>query len=197
MPTIRHTIRHTVTAVAATLLATAALAACKRDSKAATGAPAAAAATDNDHHAAAVDRLQRLAEEDPSAAASMQTLAGRLQYEVEHRPAAAIPAETVFAALDRAGLPVTDGPRQYVAVVAGAGYCAGGATADGLGVAVCEYASADQARAGKAAVENKFAALTPVRDIVVRGATTLTLTARPDAALADSKRKAIDAFSNL
>ena len=148
-------------------------------------------------HAAAVETLDRMAATDTTAASAMQSIAGRLQQEAASRPAGTIKAEDVFASLAKAGLPLTDGPRQYVASVTGAAYCAGGQTADGLGVAVCEYASPEKAVAGKAAVEQRFAALTPVRDIVVRGATTLTLTARPDAPLASSKRTATEAFSTL
>ena len=168
---------------------------CKKASSA--KAEAAGAATDQPAHAAAVDTLDRLAETDESAAASMKTIAGRLQFEVEHRSTGTIKAEDVLAALAKAGLPLTDGPRQYVGVVTGADYCIGGQTADGLGVAVCEYPSAAKAVAGKASVERKFAQLNPVRDIVIRGATTLTLTARPDAPLAASKRRATEAFATL
>jgi hypothetical protein len=188
-PTTARTLIRTTTLVAAGL----ALAACKRAPEA---APVPATAR-NHHHASSVERLERLAAEDPTAAASMQTITGRLAYEAGHRPASAIAAETVFAALDRAGLPIVDGPRQYVGVVAAADYCAGGRTADGLAVVVCEYPTADRAAAGKVAVEQRFASLAPLRDIVVRGATTLTLTARPDAALADSKRRATEAFTTL
>lgn len=176
-------------------LAGAAAAGCKKASSA--NARPAAAATEQPAHVAAVATLDRLAETDDSAAATMRTLAGRLQYEAEHRPAGTAKAEDVFAALTKAGLPLTDGPRQYVGAVTGAEYCVGGQTADGLGVAVCEYASAAKAAAGKAAVEQRFAALNPVRDIVVRGATTLTLTARPDAALAAGKRAATAAFATV
>lgn len=192
MPPTARAANVTAAAVVTALAATGALAACKRAPKA---APAAAEV--NPHHATAVEQLARLAEEDPTAAASMQTIAGRLEYEAAHRPAQAIAAEAVFAALDRAGVPIVDGPRQYVGVVAAADYCAGGRTADGLAVVVCEYPTADRAAAGKAAVEQRFAALAPMRDIVVRGATTLTLTAGPDAALADSKRRATEAFTTL
>ena len=172
---------------------------CKRSSHASPerAAAPAASATAAEHHAASVDRLDRLAADDPTAAASMQTIAGRLRYELAHRPAVDLPVEAVFAALERAGLAVTDGPRQYVALAAGADYCAGGATADGLGVTVCEYTTPDRATAGKATVERRFAALAPVRDIVVRGRTTLTLTARPDAPLTDAKRRATAAFTTL
>ncbi len=170
-----------------------ALAGCKK----ASSAKAEGAATDQPAHVAAVETLDRLAETDPAAASSMKSIAGRLQFEVEHRPAGTIKAEAVFAALAKAGLPLTDGPRQYVGLVTGADYCVGGQTADGLGVAVCEYPSAEKAVAGKANVKMRFAQLNPVRDIVVRGATTLTLTARPDSPLASSKRTATEAFSTL
>ena len=185
----------TLAVVAVSALAALGGAACKpKDAPAKNQAPVAA---DQPAHVAAVDTLDRLADIDPSTADSMKTIAGRLQFEAEHRPTDAIKAEAVFAALTKAGLPLTDGPRQYVGVIAGASYCVGGQTADGLGVSVCEYLSAAKAVEGKAAVEKRFAHLTPVRDIIVRGATTLTLTARPDAPLASSKRTATEAFATL
>ena len=176
-------------------LATLGAAGCKHpDAPAKDQAPVAA---DQPGHVASVDTLDRMANIDPDTASSMKTIAGRLQFEAEHRPATGIKAEAVFAALAQAGVPVTDGPRQYVGSLVGAEYCVGGQTADGLGVSICEYASADKAAAGKALVEKRFAQLTPFRDIIVRGATTLTLTARPDAPLASSKRTATEAYSTL
>lgn len=172
-----------------------ALAACSKSEPAATAAAAITVA--DPHHGAAVDTLERVVTDDPAAAASLRTLAGRLDHEARHRPSAAIPVERVFAALERAGLPLVDGPRQYVGVIAGADYCAGGQTADGLAVAVCEYPSPARATAGKAVVEARFAALAPLRDIAVNGATTLTLTARPGSPLASSKRIATEAFATL
>jgi hypothetical protein len=170
-------------------------AACNRDSKAPPAPPP--PAPHEVAHAAAAATLDRAAAEEPAAAAAMQTIAGRLQYEASHRPAGTAKAEDVLAALAKAGLPLADGPRQYLGKVIGAEFCMGGTTDDGLAVSVCEYASPAAAAAGKAAVEQRFADLTPVRDIVVRGATTLTLTGRPDAPLADRRRSAAEAFSTL
>lgn len=195
---MRHLSALAVTTVAAVVLGLGlGLAACGKDKPRPQPEPVPASAPHEVAAAAAAATLERAAEDAPSAAASMQTIAGRLQYEATHRPADAIKAEDVLAALDRAGVPVTSGPRQFLGKVVGAEFCMGGQTADGLGVSICEYASPAAAVAGKASVEKRFAQLNAVRDIVVRGATTLTLTARPDAPLASSKRAAAEAFTTL
>jgi hypothetical protein len=126
----------------------------------------------------------------------MRTLAGALHEEAASRPAGGIRSEDVFAALADAGV-VVESPRQYLGRTAHAGYCAGGTTTDGLAVAVCEYASAAEAVAGKRYVERRFAALDDVREIHVRGATTLTLTTAPERPLGATARVAARVFSNL
>ena len=113
---------------------------------------------------------------DPAAAApEMRSLAGRLAYEAAHRPTGTATVEQVLAAAATAGLSVAE-PRQYLAMTAGAAYCAGGRTTDGVAVAVCEYPDAAAATRGRAHVERSFAAVAG-RDIVVHGATTVTTTA--------------------
>jgi len=121
---------------------------------------------------------------------ALQTLAGRLRDEAEHRPGAGPRAEDVFAALSRGGIAIGS-PRQYLGMTVKARYCAGGATADGLAVAVCEYASADDAASGKRFVEERYAGITD-RAIHLRGATTLTLTGEPGDA-----RRAAAIFESL
>lgn len=159
------------------------LAACKRARSrdaAPAGAPAAVAATAT----------------RPPPSPEMRTLSGRLAFEAAHRPTGTARVEDVVATLGRAGVALTD-TKQYLAATAGASYCAGGRTADGLAVAVCEYADAAAAAAGRAHVERQFAALAADRKIVVRGATTLTTTAPPGAPLAATRAAAEQAFQTL
>ncbi len=158
------------------------LTACKR-ARSRDAAPAATAAT-----AAAVPAATQPSPE-------MRTLSGRLAFEAAHRPTGTARVEDVVAALGRAGVAL-DEPKQYLAATAAASYCAGGHTADGLAVSVCEYADAAAATAGRAHVERRFAALAADRRIVVRGATTLTTTAPPGVAAA-TRAAAEQAFQAL
>ncbi|MBK7194609.1 MAG: hypothetical protein IPH80_19190 [Myxococcales bacterium] len=148
------------------------LAACKR-ARPRDAAPEATAAT------AAAAAAPAAPQPPPSP--EMRTLSGRLAFEAAHRPTGTARVEDVVAALGRAGVALAE-PKQYLAATAAASYCAGGHTADGLAVSVCEYADAAAATAGRAHVERRFAALAADRRIVVRGATTLTTTAPPGAA---------------
>lgn len=129
------------------------------------------------------------------AAESMRTLAGRLQYEAEHRPTGTTRADDVFVALAAAGLTVED-TKQYLGLTAAAAYCAGGRTTDGLAIAICEYPDAAAAAAGRDRVVARF----PVgagRRITVRGATTLTTTAPDDTALAATRDKVEAVFTTM
>lgn len=164
------------TPIVTALAVTAALAACKRDHRdapAPTPAPVAAAAP------AAAPKAA-----DPT----MRSLAGRLAYEAAHRPSGTATVEQILAAATAAGLSL-DEPRQYLALTAGAAYCAGGRTTDGVALAICEYPDADAATRGRAHVEQAFAAV-PGRAIVVRGATTITTTA-PAGVDATATRRAL------
>ena len=118
----------------------------------------------------------------PPPSPEMRTLSGRLAFEAAHRPTGTARVEDVVATLGRAGVALGD-TKQYLAATAAASYCAGGRTADGLAIAICEYADAGAAAAGRAHVERQFAALDAERRIVVRGATTLTTTAPPGVAV--------------
>ena len=86
---------------------------------------------------------------------------------------------------------------QFLGMTARARYCAGGATAGGLAVAVCEYDSAADAAAGRAFVEERYAAMNSFRRIHVRGATTLTLATAPEVALGDEARRVGEVFESL
>jgi hypothetical protein len=120
-------------------------------------------------------------------ATNVSSLAARLQYEAAHRPAAAISAERVFDALDRAGLPVAQ-RTQYAGIVMKASYCAGGRADDGLVVAICEYQTHDAALAGKDFMDQTFPLATARRE--VRGSTVMT-------AIGGRRDRALTAFETL
>lgn len=137
-------------------LLVAALAACSRSAP--QGSPAAAPEVATTVAAEAAE---------PEAARTMNTLAGQLAAEAAHR-ASGSRVEDALAALARAGLEVPQ-PRQYLALVASARYCAGGTAAAGVAVSACEYASEDEARAGVARTERKFPQLVGTRSVLVLG----------------------------
>lgn len=120
-------------------------------------------------------------------ATNVSSLAARLQYEAAHRPAGAITAERVFAALDAAGQPLAQ-RTQYAGIVMRASYCAGGRGSDGLVVAVCEYPTHDAALAGKQLMDREFPLATARRE--VRGSTVMT-------AIGDRRDRALDTFATL
>lgn len=120
------------------------------------------------------------------------SLADRLAFEAAHRTEKSLKVEQVFAALSSAGMPVVD-QKQFYAAMADARYCAGGRTADGISIAVCEYETSEAAEAGKRSVEQRFPSV-PGRRITTRFHLTLTTTADPAPV---SLAKVEAAFSNL
>ena len=108
--------------------------------------------------------------------AELRSLAGRLAFEAANRPSGTPRLEALVTAAATAGVEIVD-TRQYLGLTAAAAYCAGGRTADGLAVAVCEYPDPAAAAAGRAHVERRFPDVGLSRRIVIRGATTLTTTA--------------------
>ena len=110
----------------------------------------------------------------PPAKTEQRGLGDQLAYEAAHRPALALTVEGALARFATAGVRVDD--KQYLATTARARYCRGGSTAEGLGVAVCEYESEDAANAGRAHVEKMFPNV-PGRHIAVHGALSVTTTA--------------------
>jgi len=109
-----------------------------------------------------------------SGSGSGSAVVAALADEAAHRPGGTITVEQVTAALAQQA--ITFDAKQYLAATARAAYCAGGRTADGISIAVCEYASPAAAEAGRAFVEQRFPNI-PGRRIVVRRATMLTTTA--------------------
>lgn len=126
---------------------------------------------------------------------TMRSLAGRLQFEAANRPTGTTRADDVFVALAAAGVPLED-TKQYLGLTAAASYCAGGRTADGLAIAVCEYPDPAAAAAGRARVTERFP-VGPGRRITVRGATTLTTTAPDETALAATRARVEAVFTAM
>jgi hypothetical protein len=110
----------------------------------------------------------------PSNGATPASLGDLLVDEAAHRPTGTPRAEDVLAAFAAGGVTVADA-RQVVARTVHASYCQGGVTAKNTLVAVCEYPSHDAAVAGRAHSLAAFAKLSPDREILVNGATTLTV----------------------
>ena len=130
-----------------------------------------------------------------AASPELRTLAGRLAYEAAHRPTTAIRLEALVTAAAAAGTEIND-TRQYLGLTAAAAYCAGGLTKDGLAVSVCEYPDPAAAIAGRDYVNRRFAAVGPARQIVVRGAATLT-TATTDPNLTATRTAVERVFTTL
>lgn len=99
------------------------------------------------------------------------TIQDKLDSEKESRPSGTPHAEDVYAALEKAGLRVSD-KQQHVASLYGAKYCLG-AKAGEVAYSVCEYDSAEAAKAGRELTMKALPA--PNRDIVVHEKTTLTV----------------------
>lgn len=109
-------------------------------------------------------------------------LVEHLRYEAAHRPASPVSADVVLDALDHTGVKL-DGRHQYAGFTMNAKYCAGGRTAAGIAVAVCEYATPDAAVAGKAFMDQRFAAMAPDAKREAHGGAVLTIAGAHDDAL--------------
>ncbi len=124
------------------------------------------------------------------------SLAERLAGEACARPPGAPHLEDLVAALDRAGIPVAR-RRQVLGSTVGAAYCAAAVTARGLGLALCEFASADAAAAGLARSHAEFDRLIPGRLLVVHGQGLLTITNPSGASLDEETGAATALFAAL
>ena len=128
--------------------------------------------------AAATPAVAQTKQLDP--ATDLSSLAERMQYEASHRPGAKVDADVVLDALERAGIQLHK-RRQYLGATMHASYCAGGTSAEGVAVSVCEYANHDTAMAAKQFIDKQYAAIDAMR--VVQGQTLLVVArARPQVA---------------
>jgi len=106
--------------------------------------------------------------------APLAGLATRLHSEAAQRPAATVTAEQLFAALTQRGVTLAT-TKQVLAATAQASYCALGVTPDAIAIAVCEYTSPAEARAGKRLLDTRYARLVPDAVRTINGTTVLTV----------------------
>ncbi len=131
---------------------------------------------------------------DPSK--ELAPLVARLRYESSHRPSSAITAERVLDALEQAQLPVSS-RRQYLGGTLQASYCTGGASRDGLAIAVCEYPDAEAAVAGKQLMDRRFAAIKQVAQRRAHHNTVLTIAGDTNATNTALVERAFEVFAAL
>jgi len=106
--------------------------------------------------------------------APLAGLAARMHDESARRPPVDVTADEVFAALTARGIALAS-TKQVLAATAAASYCALGVTDDSIAVAVCEYATADAARAGKQLLESRYGKLVPDAVRALNGTTLVTV----------------------
>jgi hypothetical protein len=103
--------------------------------------------------------------------------------------------EDLLATLKDRGVAVAR-TRQVLGGTWGARYCAIAQTEKGLGLATCEFDSAEAARAGMAASKARFDKLMPGREMLVNGQSLLTIAPR-DPALDGESRTVAAIFAAL
>jgi hypothetical protein len=119
----------------------------------------------------------------------------RLASEAKSRPPKAIRMEDLLAALKDRGVGVAR-TRQVLGGTWGARYCAIAQTEKGLGLATCEFDSAEAARAAVAASKARFDKLMPGRETFLNGQSLLTIAPR-DPDLDDESRTVAAVFAAL
>lgn len=124
------------------------------------------------------------------------TIVEMLTSEAKNRPKDTPSAEAVIDALRAAGFDVKPA-KQSLAYTVKAKYCAISGTSTGLGIAICEYESAEAAEEGKKHSLEKFSTI-PNREIAINKKTTLTLrnTGGTESGKAEVA-KAFEVFSKL
>lgn len=135
---------------------------------------------------------------DPSRS-STTTMASKvyaqLGVEKKRRPKVALPAERVVAAFHDDGIEM-EPLKQGLGEPIKAGYCALGHTKKGVGFTLCEYASEDVAREGKALSEARYNGALG-RKLFVNGQTLLVLRAGSDAEAAAEAAAMATMFESL
>jgi len=94
--------------------------------------------------------------------------------EAQHRPHVAVTTERVFAALADHGITLAS-QHQVLATTAAASYCALGVTVESIAIAVCEYPTAQAARAGRELLDRRYRKLVPDAERAVNGTTLVTV----------------------
>lgn len=123
------------------------------------------------------------------------TIQDKLDVEKDGRPKDTPSAEQVFAAVEKAGVALTD-KKQHVGSVYGASYCVG-AKSGGVAYSACEYESADAAKAGRETSMKAFQ--TGNREVYTNKKTTLTvLQPSPKTPASEAVvKKSVEAFAKL
>jgi hypothetical protein len=106
--------------------------------------------------------------------APLAGIAVRMHDEATQRPHVKVTAEALFDALASRGVEFAS-KKQVLAATAQASYCALGVTAESIAIAVCEYATADAARAGKQLLDTRYAKLVPDAVRSLNGNTLVTV----------------------
>lgn len=123
------------------------------------------------------------------------TIQDKLDVEKDGRPKDTPSAEQVFAAVEQAGVALTD-KKQHVGAVYGAAYCVG-AKSGGVAYSACEYESAEAAKAGRDTSIKAFQ--TGNREVYTNKKTTLTvLQPSPKTPASEAiAKKSVEAFKKL
>jgi hypothetical protein len=100
-------------------------------------------------------------------------LGEKLTFEAQHRPAGAVTADQVYAALDQQGIAITE-KQQHVAAPFLAQYCLGAHGPAGIALSVCEFSSEEAAVAGKKESETALSSV-PNRTLAQKGKTVITV----------------------
>ena len=123
-------------------------------------------------------------------------LSDRLALEADARPAQALRMDELAARLSERGV-VFAKKRQVLASTIGAAYCELGATAEGLGVSLCEFADHAAAVLGEARSHQTFDALIPGRTLRARENSLLTLTQAEGETAQRQAKRVEEAFAAL
>jgi hypothetical protein len=122
-------------------------------------------------------------------------LLGELGREAAQRPKTEPTVDTVLAAFEVAGVHI-DRKQQVLATPVGARYCVAASSKVGLNMSLCEYATADDAKAGRDKSLQVFKTLKG-RSLFVQNATLLTLIAPPTTAIAVERDLATKVFRSF
>src|SRR5262245_58340465 len=106
--------------------------------------------------------------------APLAQLSSVLSREASARPHVKVTADQVFASLAAHGIALAS-EKQVLATTAQAAYCALGVTSESVAIAVCEYPTAEAARAGKRLLDTHYAQLVPDAVRMLNGSTLLTV----------------------
>lgn len=135
---------------------------------------------------------------DPSKAGDWiaRSVTPALEQESKTRPAGALKAEDVLAAVEKAGVKLA-GRNQALGAIVGAAYCLSADTEKMVGLLVCEYVDDAAAQKGGQLTKQLYNLAMPM-DVIVRGKTAVAITNLTKSAETDAEAKKItDAFGAM